>query len=151
MLSTAVEPKAVKSCQPDSLHLTQPIIPGGQWSTTRVLRNASEFDVVFKRPDGRSRTPAFLILMRKNERQVSRLGMVISKKNVRKAVDRNRIKRQIRSSFRQYISKETGVDVVVLAQKGSSLQQNKVIFETLGLSMKNLVSQISRQGDHQPS
>lgn len=43
-----------------------------------------------------------------------RLGLVIAKKYLRKAVDRNRIKRQIRESFRHSKQLIHGMDVVVL-------------------------------------
>jgi len=44
----------------------------------------------------------------------ARLGMVIAKKYLRKAVDRNRLKRQIRESFRYFKQQLSGMDVVVL-------------------------------------
>ena len=43
--------------------------------------------------------------------------MVIAKKNVAKAVQRNRIKRQIRESFRRIRPRIEPLDVVVLARK----------------------------------
>ena len=64
---------------------------------------------------------------------VSRLGMVVSKKNVGLAVERNRIKRLIRESFRKQLQLyvDPGMDVVFLAQKGSAEKENKVVSANL--------------------
>ena len=48
--------------------------------------------------------------------QSARLGLAISKKNAKRAVDRNRIKRLIRESFRQNREKLPGIDLVVMAK-----------------------------------
>ena len=49
-----------------------------------------------------------------------RLGLVISKKNVRRAVDRNRLKRLARESVRLQQSSLPAVDIVILARRGAS-------------------------------
>lgn len=48
-----------------------------------------------------------------------RLGMAISRKNVKRAVKRNLIKRQLRESFRLHQAIIGDFDVVVLAKPGS--------------------------------
>src|SRR5690606_12677704 len=47
-----------------------------------------------------------------------RLGLVIAKKNVRRAVDRNKVKRIARESFRHHRAELDNLDIVVLARKG---------------------------------
>ena len=49
-----------------------------------------------------------------------RLGLVISKKNVRRAVDRNRLKRLTRESVRLQQDALPAVDIVLLARRGAS-------------------------------
>lgn len=61
---------------------------------------------------------SFTVLVRKNSCQQARLGMAISKKIARRAVDRNRIKRQIRESFRCQGQQMDHVDIVVLGRQG---------------------------------
>lgn len=49
-----------------------------------------------------------------------RLGLVISKKNVRRAVDRNCLKRVARESLRLRQGSLPAVDIVLLARRGAS-------------------------------
>jgi ribonuclease P protein component len=90
-------------------------------SSHRLLKS-SEFDAVFKQSDVRVSKPALLLLAMRNRRGFNRLGMVISKKNVAGAVDRNRIKRQIRDVFRRLpeVDNNTGLDVVVLSRHSTA-------------------------------
>lgn len=57
-----------------------------------------------------------LILARPNGLKHPRLGLVIGKKNIRLAVQRNRIKRHLRESFRLQQHNLPNVDVIVLAR-----------------------------------
>lgn len=54
----------------------------------------------------------------------SRLGIVASKKNYSKAVDRNQIKRVIREVFRHHTIKDKSLDLVVLV-KGAYFDNGK--------------------------
>lgn len=47
----------------------------------------------------------------------ARLGIVVAKRNVKLAVDRNKLKRQIRESFRQQQLTLAGLDVVVVVKR----------------------------------
>lgn len=53
----------------------------------------------------------------KNDFDHPRLGLVVAKKHIRKAVQRNRIKRVIRDNFRRYRHSIMNIDIVVLARK----------------------------------
>jgi ribonuclease P protein component len=46
----------------------------------------------------------------------ARLGLAISKKQARRAIDRNRLKRLIRETFRRSRDELPGVDLVVMAR-----------------------------------
>jgi ribonuclease P protein component len=52
---------------------------------------------------------------------------VIAKKNARLAVQRNRIKRLVRNSFRLQQHELVGIDVVVLARRGLDKLDNNVM------------------------
>ncbi len=60
-----------------------------------------------------------------------RLGLAIAKKQLKRAVDRNRIKRLIRQSFRLHQNQLPAVDVVVMV-RGKILQlNNQQVFDRL--------------------
>ena len=55
---------------------------------------------------------------RRNGSDLPRLGLIISKKSIRRAVDRNRVKRLVRESFRLNQARLGGLDVVVMSRAG---------------------------------
>lgn len=57
------------------------------------------------------------VFARRGESSLARLGIVVSKKNVRLAVARNKLKRAVRESFRQEKNTLQGVDIVVVIKK----------------------------------
>ena len=61
--------------------------------------------------------PPFTLLFRDNRQEFGRLGMVIGKKAVRRSVDRNRIRRVIRESFRLNRRLLPHFDLIVLARR----------------------------------
>ena len=77
---------------------------------------AGDYRQVFSNPK-RVSTPELLFLFSKNDQQSSRLGLAIAKKQIPRAVDRNRIKRLIRESFRVQRRNINSFDIVVMARK----------------------------------
>jgi len=61
----------------------------------------------------------------------ARLGLAISKKNAKRAVDRNRIKRIIRESFRLNLQTLPPIDMVVMAKPVTKNADNQQIFYSL--------------------
>jgi len=66
-----------------------------------------------------------------NERPYARLGMVVSKRFANKAVDRNRLKRIIRETFRLMSESLDGFDVVVFTKAGAIAQPNSKLQQML--------------------
>lgn len=60
-----------------------------------------------------------------------RLGLIFSKKNVRRAVDRNRFKRIARESIRLRQHKLPSVDIVLLARRGLVELDNETVHRQL--------------------
>ncbi|WP_139557251.1 ribonuclease P protein component [Methylotetracoccus oryzae] len=58
------------------------------------------------------------VLARSNGTSAARLGLAISKKSLRRAVDRNRVKRILREAFRERHAVLPGLDVIVMARNG---------------------------------
>jgi ribonuclease P protein component len=103
------------------------------------LTEASEYRKVFDSAQ-RSADNSFLVLARENSLSVARLGLAVSKKNLRLAVQRNFIKRVIRESFRRHLKELSGIDIVVLAQK-KILQKNS---DELNLSIETHWERIAK-------
>ncbi|WP_317932853.1 ribonuclease P protein component [Halioxenophilus sp. WMMB6] len=93
------------------------------------LLNACDFQSVFAEPSSRASHPNLLVLARQNQLSHPRLGIVVAKKNVRFANQRNRIKRLIRESFRHQQDYLGGIDVIVLARKNLDQFDNAAIYK----------------------
>lgn len=91
---------------------------GLDFSKQKRLLEAHQFKRVFDLPDKKLSTSYVLLLACKNDFNHSRLGLVIGKKNVKLAVQRNRLKRQIRELFRLNQHLISNYDVVVIARRG---------------------------------
>jgi len=95
------------------------------------LKNAGEFDFVFAKPC-RSANRCFTALARRNQGNTARLGLIISKRCAKSAVQRNRLKRLIRESFRHAQRELAGLDIVVIGKSDAVSKPNQEIFELLG-------------------
>lgn len=84
------------------------------------------------------------ILYRSNDIEIPRLGMAVAKKRAKRAVDRNRLKRLIRESFRcQKIL--FGVDIVVLPRDASVKASNADLCKSLDEQWKRIARQCAKQ------
>ena len=68
---------------------------------------------------------------RENGEKLGRLGLTVSRRAASKAVDRNRIKRDIRESFRHKQGALTGLNIVAIATTGAKTATNRVLFASL--------------------
>lgn len=94
------------------------------------LLKPDEFSRVFKEPI-RSTDRLLTILAVTNDACHARLGLAISKKNAKRAVDRNRIKRLVRESFRLHMHKMPDIDLVVMAKPVTKNADNQQILQSL--------------------
>jgi len=92
---------------------------GSSYPKTLRLLHPSEFKVVFDQPDCKASCREFLLLARFNDKTQPRLGLVIGKKSVRRAVARNLIKRVMREQFRLRQHDLPTLDLVLLARRGA--------------------------------
>ena len=76
------------------------------------LTTKADFDRVFA-DNQRARTDTLLVMARPNAVGHARLGMIIAKRLLVRAVDRNRVKRCVRESFRQVRAELPACDFVV--------------------------------------
>lgn len=96
----------------------------------RLLETA-QFQAVFNGTDCKAVDNCFVVLAKRRPDGVARLGMAISKRRVRHAVDRNRIKRLVRESFRHNKPKLIGLDIVVMERQGTADRDNAELTQAL--------------------
>ena len=102
------------------------------------LLNASDFEQVFTDTQIRVSHYQLLILARHNHLGHSRLGLVIAKKNVRLAHQRNRIKRILREHFRLRQAQISGFDQIILVRRGLDQLSNTELNHLLDQQMLRL-------------
>ncbi|MFT7558395.1 MAG: ribonuclease P protein component [Flavobacteriales bacterium] len=107
------------------------------------LLNAADFKRVFDKAPLKASHPKLLILAKPSNHKQSRLGLVVAKKNIRLAVNRNQFKRVTRESFRlqQHLP---AIDVIVLSRKNADSLTKKELFSVLEDLWKRLAKKAQK-------
>ncbi len=113
------------------------------------LKSPKEFQAVFDQNEFRVGSPSVLVLAKPNELEYARLGLVMRKKFVRFAHDRNRIKRIIRESFRHSQYRFAGLDCVVLTRPGAGELSSKELRKLIDDMFENVAEKQRAKNDHQ--
>ncbi|HEN8799144.1 ribonuclease P protein component [Pseudomonas sp. CM25] len=108
------------------------------FSREKRLLTPRHFKAVFDSPTGKVPGKNLLILARENGLDHPRLGLVIGKKSVKLAVQRNRLKRLMRDSFRLNQHLLAGLDIVIVARKGLGEVENPELHQHFGKLWKRL-------------
>jgi ribonuclease P protein component len=95
------------------------------------LLNKKEFSWVFEKATFKASNRHCLILARESQIDQSRVGLVIAKKHIKRAVQRNRVKRIIRESFRYNQHQLIKIDAIVLSRNGMADLDNPAIYRML--------------------
>lgn len=103
------------------------------------IRLPKEFQFVFAKAKKFSNRH-WTFIVRPNHLPYPRLGLAIAKKQLLRAVWRNRVKRLARESFRQHKKALKGYDIVVLGRKNMQEVDSAVLTQ----SFLHLVRQIKR-------
>ena len=104
----------------------------------RRLISGVEYSRVF-RGASRSSDRFFTVLARRNGLAAARLGLAISRRVAPRAVDRNRLRRLARESFRQL--ELAPLDYVVMARKDAVPAANQAIRSSLDMHFRRLSEQ----------
>jgi ribonuclease P protein component len=93
-------------------------MPEVTFGRDKRLLTARAYQAVFGGTCYKVAHPNLLLLARTNQFSHARLGLVVAKKHIRHAVNRNRIKRVVRDTFRHAQGELNALDVVFLVRKG---------------------------------
>ncbi len=113
------------------------------FNKARRLLTAADYSRVFDGAEAKASHRHLSATGQEKRSTRHRLGLVIAKKNVRLAVQRNRIKRVVREFFRQQPETGPGMDVVFLARRGIDQLDNAELSSILQ-------QQWQRLGHHRP-
>jgi len=94
------------------------------------LLTAENYQDVFSKAE-RFGNYSFTVLARPNDLNHPRLGLAISKKCAKRAVDRNRIKRLFRESFRLNQHKLPSVDIIAMCKPSAIKLTNHEMHEQI--------------------
>jgi ribonuclease P protein component len=108
------------------------------FTPTQRLVHKTQFDAVYQR-GSKLGDSCFLVLIRPNDLSMARLGLSVSARTVGNAVNRNRIKRVIRNSFRLAAAQLPAVDIVINTRPGAREASNAQLAERLSQHWKNVV------------
>jgi ribonuclease P protein component len=111
---------------------------------TRRLLRAGDYGRVFDNAHAKASHKYLLLLAIRNDGPGHRLGLVIAKKNVRLAVQRNRIKRIAREVFRSLPESEPAMDVVLLTRRGIDQLDNAELSSILQQQWRKLSRDIPK-------
>lgn len=112
--------------------------------TARLLR-PGDYGKVFDNVQVRVPHRHFLLLATPNELGHARVGLVFSKKNLKLAVQRNRVKRLVRETFRQQQQDLPSLDIIVLGRQGLANIENPELRSILDELWRRLKRKASSQ------
>jgi ribonuclease P protein component len=115
------------------------------FSPDRRLHTPAEFGRVFAEPV-RSSDRFFTVLARASGRAVARLGLTVSRRASRRAVDRNKLKRLARETFRHHALPPW--DFVVLARPGADRAERTALRASLERHFEQLTKAAAAAEQH---
>jgi ribonuclease P protein component len=98
---------------------------GARFRPDNRLKRPEEYKQVFS-SKRRSSDKSFLFLAKTNGFNRARLGLAVPKKYIHSAVERNKLKRIIRESFRLKQEKLKGNDIVVVVKNKMDVNQESI-------------------------
>ncbi|WP_199610146.1 ribonuclease P protein component [Flocculibacter collagenilyticus] len=108
------------------------------------LLTPSQFSRIFNEP-AKAASPFFTVLAKPNQLSHPRIGITVAKKRVKKAVNRNTVKRIVRESFRLNQHNLPPIDIVIMAKSGIDQQTNAELFKQLEKLWRKIAQRTSQE------
>ena len=110
-----------------------------EFSRNSRLNCPADFDRVFKNTDFKVSNRFLLLLARTNQTEQPRLGLIVGKKKINHAVDRNRVKRRLRESFRVKQAELLDLDIIALVRSDSGPEEDSQLSMQIGALFDRLI------------
>ena len=123
-------------------------MPASGFSKNSRLLKAADYKAVFDGAQFNVSCRHFLVLAVSNELSRSRLGLVVAKKNIPGAVQRNRIKRHVRESFRRSPGLARPLDLIVLVRKDADKLSNSQLSQQISALFQDLNIKLTEAPKH---
>lgn len=118
--------------------------PNHTFGRGKRLLNKHDYAHVFNQAQYKSSAGSFLLLAQPSLTSSSRLGLVVAKKHIKKAVGRNNVKRHARELFRQQKASTLPLDMVLLSRTGAGQLDSSEIRHQLDRAFKKIIAQASQ-------
>jgi ribonuclease P protein component len=118
------------------------------------LLQASDFKSVFDGALYKVHQSGFMLLAVPSTNQSlehARIGLVIAKRKIRRAHERNRVKRLARESFRLHQAELPALDIVLIAKADAQTLSNEVLQQELNLAWRQLTKRFQKNQVIDPS
>ena len=118
------------------------------------LLQASDFKSVFDGALYKVHQSGFMLLAVPSTNQSlehARIGLVIAKRKIRRAHERNRVKRLARESFRLHQAELPALDIVLMAKADAQTLSNEVLQQELNLAWRQLTKRFQKNQVIDPS
>jgi len=123
-------------------------VGGFSFTRNQRLLNATAYAQVFDQVEAKVSHQAFLILASRSEpTQPGRVGLIAAKKHLKRAVDRNSFKRQVRDSFRLHQQELAGINIVVMARSGAKTLARPELRTAIDEAWPRLIRRLSKAPD----
>ncbi|WP_196158893.1 ribonuclease P protein component [Reinekea sp. G2M2-21] len=108
------------------------------------LLNASDFRTVFDQVEVKAPSEQCTLLARRNSLGLPRIGFILARKNIKRAVQRNRIKRFCREYLRLNQHQLPDLDIILMGRKGLDQLSDEQLHKLLQKLFEKLKKRASR-------
>jgi len=140
--------KAALASRLNGFRFGAPLLPDtAGFTPDQRLHTPAEFGRVFAEP-ARSSDRFFTVLARSTGRPAARLGLTVARRAAKRAVDRNKLKRLARESFRHQTALPPW-DFVVLARAGADRAERRALRASLDKHFEQLTKAAAAKLQHE--